>query len=60
MKSTNSIKKASQSLWKFLEQLKTTEKIYIANELVNSFKDAVYDFVDAGETWEFCAHEMIH
>lgn len=49
MKAFHSIKKASHCIWAFVEKLKIPDRIYVATELVASFKDAMYDIVDIGK-----------
>lgn len=50
VKAFQSIKRATQCLWTFIDTLKANEKVYVATELMATFKDAVYEHIDVGES----------
>lgn len=37
-----------------MEKLKISDRVYVATELVASFKDAMFDIVDIGKTTWLC------
>ena len=54
VKAFRNIKKASHCIWAFIEKLKISDRVYVATELVASFKDAMFDIVDIGKTTWLC------